>query len=47
LEAEIIILRHQLNVLRRKSETGKRRFASECVVVDAARCEPVSATKFP
>src|SRR3982074_2193364 len=29
------------------SETGKHRFASDCVVVDAARIEPVSTSKFP
>jgi hypothetical protein len=29
------------------SETGKRRFVSECVVVDAAPIEPVSKAKFP
>src|SRR5207302_138501 len=29
------------------SETGKHRFASDCVVVDAVRCEPVSASNFP
>jgi hypothetical protein len=29
------------------SETGKHRFASDCVVVDAVRIEPVSAVKFP
>jgi hypothetical protein len=29
------------------SETEKRRFASDCVVVDAVRIEPVSTAKFP
>jgi hypothetical protein len=29
------------------SETGKHRFASDCVVVDAARIEPVSTPQFP
>jgi len=29
------------------SETEKRQFVSECVVVDAARIEPVSHGKFP
>jgi len=29
------------------SETGKRRFVSDCVVVDAVGCEPASASKFP
>jgi hypothetical protein len=29
------------------SETGKHRFASNCVVVDAAWIEPVSTAKFP
>ena len=29
------------------AETGKRRFATDCVVVDAARIEPVSTGKFP
>ena len=29
------------------SETGKHRFASDCVVVAAARIEPVSTLKFP
>jgi catechol 2,3-dioxygenase-like lactoylglutathione lyase family enzyme len=29
------------------SETGKRRFASDCVVVDAAPIEPVSTGQFP
>src|SRR5437762_13660628 len=28
-------------------ETRKRRFVSECVVVDAAPIEPVSSVKFP
>jgi hypothetical protein len=29
------------------SETGKRRFASDCVVADALALEPVSTPKFP
>ena len=29
------------------SETGKRRFALDCVVVDAAHIEPVSTSQFP
>jgi hypothetical protein len=29
------------------SETGKRHFASDFVVVDAVRIEPVSVAKFP
>ena len=29
------------------SETGKHWFASDCVVADAAGCEPVSASQFP
>jgi hypothetical protein len=29
------------------AETRKRRFALECVVVDAVGIEPVSAVKFP
>ena len=28
------------------SETGKRRFVSECVVVDAVTCQPVSSLQF-
>ncbi len=42
-EAEI----RQPQIAGYSSETGKHRFASDCVVVDAPQIEPVSTFKFP
>jgi hypothetical protein len=40
-------LRNSPQIAGYSSETGTRRFVSNCVVADAVRIEPVSASEFP
>src|SRR5262245_3102458 len=45
--AAVIPARKRPHFAGYSSETRNRRFASDCVVADALRIEPVSAAKFP